>query len=82
MLRRIDQSPLFARVLEGTSNFISRYRGLPVIIGVVLLIISMVLQIADVYADNQIMQVVGIITHHIGVLIALVGLLLATPIGK
>lgn len=82
MLRRIDQSPLFARVLEGTSNFISRYRGLPVIIGVVLLIISMVLQIADVYADNQIMQVVGIITHHIGVLIALIGLLLATPIGK
>ena len=82
MLRRIDQSPLFARLLEGISNFIARYRGLPIIFGIVLVFISMLLQISDVYSQSRILTLVGVVTHHVGVLIALIGLLIATPIGK
>jgi hypothetical protein len=82
MLHRIDQSPLFARALEGSSNFIARYRGLPVILGIILVLLSMILQIGDVYTQSKVITVAGIITHHVGVLIALIGLLLIVPIGK
>jgi hypothetical protein len=82
MLRRIDQSPLFARLLEGSSNFVARYRGLPVILGILLVFISMLLQIGDIYSQSRILTLAGVVTHHVGVLIALIGLLIAAPIGK
>jgi hypothetical protein len=82
MFRRIDESRLLARLLEGTSNFLARYRGLPIITGIILIVVSLVVQSADVYLESRMLTLVGVITHNLGVLIALIGLLVSTPIGK
>lgn len=82
MLKRLDESAILTRLLENTSNSLARWRGLPVVLGIVLIIISMVLQSVDVYSANRIVTLAGVITHNLGVLIALIGLLIATPIGK
>lgn len=82
MLRRIDQSRFLSKTLERISNFVAKYRGLPVVVGIILVILSMVVQSVDVYAENNTIELAGVILHNLGVLIALIGLLVAIPLGK
>jgi hypothetical protein len=82
MLKRIDRSPWLSKLLEKTSNLLAKQRGLPVVIGIALVIIGFVLQAANVYLESKGIQLVGVVMHNGGVLIALIGLLLANPLGK
>ena len=82
MFKRIDESSWLANRIARFSEFMARRRGLPVVIGIGLVIISFVLQLVDVYATSQVLHLVGVITLNIGILIALIGLLLADPLGK
>lgn len=82
MLKRIDESEFLSSVLQKFSNGLARQRGLPVVIGIIFVIISFVLQSINVFADSNLLELLGVATHHLGVLIALIGLLLATPLGK
>ncbi len=82
MFKRIDRSPALARFLERLSAALARQRGLPVIIGVLLIAISFVVQLVNVYAPSQTLDLVWTITHHLGLIIALIGLLLVQPLGN
>ena len=82
MFKRIDRSPLLGKWIERLSMFLARRRGLPVVIGIFLVIVSFILQIWDVYALSQPLHIVAIVFQNLGILIALVGLLLAEPLGK
>lgn len=82
MFKRIDRSPTLARWIEGLSTFLARRRGLPVVVGIALVIVSFVLQLVDVYSASQALRVLGVIFQHVGILLALIGLLLAEPLGK
>lgn len=82
MFKRIDRSPALARFLERMSAALARQRGLPVIIGVLLIVISFVVQLINVYAPSQTLDLIWTITHHLGLIIALIGLLLVQPLGS
>lgn len=82
MLKRIDESPFLLRILAFLSNFLAKQRGLPGVVGVLLIIISLVVSLINVSADSVFLEYVSILTHHIGVLIAIIGLLLSNPLGK
>ena len=82
MMKQIDQSGLLLRLLEQFSNFLAKKRGLPMVIGIAFVVVGFVFQTAAVYSDNTFIDLVGVITHNLGVLIALIGILLATPLGK
>ncbi len=82
MLKRLDKSPLLLRTLAFLSNFLAKQRGLPAVIGVVFIIVSLIVQTINVSADSVFLEYVGILTHHVGVLIAIIGLLLSNPLGK
>ena len=82
MFRRIDRSPFLSRLLEKLSTLLARQRGLPVVVGIGFVIVGFVLQLLDIYTDNRLIQVLGLVAHCGGVLIALIGLLLAEPLGK
>ena len=47
-----------------------------------IVIIGFVLEMLNFSANNQTIELIVIITHNAGVLIALIGLVLATPLGK
>ncbi len=81
-MKRIDQSPGLAKFIAGLSEFMAKRRGLPVIIGIGLVIVSFVLQLFDVYSTSQLLHLIGVITQNLGILIALIGLLLAEPLGR
>ena len=82
MLKWLDHSKLLSGIVDWFSNFLARQRGLPVIVGIVLVGISLVIQSAAVYADTRFLELIGVIVQHAGVLIALIGLLLAAPLGR
>jgi len=82
MFKRIDESSWLASRIASFSEFMAKRRGLPVVIGIALVVISFVLQLIDVYSTSRILHLIGVITLNIGILIALIGLLLSDPLGK
>lgn len=82
MFKRIDESSWLANRIASLSEFMAKRRGLPVVIGIGLIIVSFVLQLVDVYATSQTLHLIGVITLNLGILISLIGLLLADPLGK
>lgn len=82
MFKRIDRSPMLARWIERLSTFLARRRGLPVVAGIVLVIVSFVLQLLDIYAASQLLRLCAVVLQNVGILMALIGLLLAEPLGK
>ena len=82
MLKRIDESQFLIKLLERLSRLLAKQRGLPIVIGVALVTVGLVLQLINVSMDNMVVEIAGISAHSAGVLIALIGLMLATPLGK
>jgi hypothetical protein len=82
MFRRIDESKLLIGLLERLSNLLAKQRGLPVVIGIVLILVGFILQMINVAVDSSAIEFLGVITHNTGVLIALIGLTLSIPLGK
>ena len=82
MFKFIDRSPLLARLLENLSAALARQRGLPIVVGVILVAVSFVIQLVNVYNPSQALDLAWTITHHLGLLFALIGLLMVEPLGQ
>lgn len=82
MFKFIDQSSSLARLLVWFSEFMAKRRGLPVVIGIGLVIISLIIQVVSVNNGSKSLQLAGVIIQHVGILAALIGLLLAEPLGR
>lgn len=82
MFKKIDESSWLANRIASLSEFMAKRRGLPVVVGIGLIIVSFVMQLIDVYQTSQILHLLGVVTLYVGILMALIGLLLADPLGK
>jgi hypothetical protein len=82
MFKRLDRSSAVAKMIASVSEFMAKRRGLPVVIGIVVVILSFIIQLVDAFSPSKFLNVLGIIMQNSGILIALVGLLLAEALGK
>lgn len=82
MFKRIDRSPALARLLENLSATLARQRGLPIVIGVLLVAVSFIIQLVNVATPSQTLDLLWTITLHVGLLSALIGLLMVEPLGQ
>ena len=82
MFKQINRSQKLARLIEYMSTLLAKQRGLPVVVGIALVIVSFIIQVVDVYAQSELLNLIGVMSLHVGVLAALIGLLLAEPLGK
>ncbi len=82
MMQKLDQSPGLIRLLNRTSSVFARRRGLPVITGIALVAVSLILALINLGAESQLLSLLQIIAHHVGVILALIGLLLVQPLGN
>jgi nucleoside recognition membrane protein YjiH len=82
MFRQIDRSRTLARSLEGLSNRLARRRGLLPLLGVLLIIISFIVRLAMFVFPHPALDLTWTITHHLGIILAFVGLLLVEPLGR
>lgn len=81
MFKRIDRSPSLARLLERMSSTLARQRGLPTVIGVLLIAISFVVDLVNQGTPSPTLGLIWSITHHLGLIIAFIGLLMIEPLG-
>jgi TRAP-type mannitol/chloroaromatic compound transport system permease small subunit len=82
MFRQLDRSRTISRSLEGLSARLARRRGLLPLIGVLLVVISFVIRLIMLASPLPILDLAWTLTHHIGILMALIGLLLVEPLGR
>lgn len=82
MFKRIDRSRTLGRWLESLSAMLARQRGLPVVAGVGFIALSFVVSVINIYVDSQLLELIWSVTHHLGIIVALAGLLLVEPLGK
>jgi hypothetical protein len=82
MFKRIDESTWLARRIAALSEYLAKRRGIPVVLGIFILIISCVLQVIHVYAPSQGLALAGIILMYLGILFALIGFLVSEALGK
>jgi hypothetical protein len=82
VFKRLDQSSGLARLIEALGNFLARQRGLPVVVGIVLVVISFVVQLLNVFVGSGVLELIGVVVLHLGIISALVGLLLAEALGS
>jgi hypothetical protein len=82
MFKRIDESPLLVRLLARVSNFLARRKGLPMVVGILLIIVAMIIELLNISLGSPVLQVIHIVLHYGGLLLALIGFLLAEPLGK
>lgn len=82
MFKRIDESPLLVRLLARFSAFLSKNKGLPVVVGIALIVVATILQVINVSANSATLELFQIVIQAVGLLLALIGLLLAEPLGK
>lgn len=82
MFKRIDESQGLARLIEMLSGTMAKQRGLPVVIGIALVIISLIVQSINTFADVAWLELIGVILLHGGILFGLIGLLVSEALGK
>ncbi len=82
MLKRIDESKFLSRIIDGLSETVARQRGLPVVAGIALVIVAFVVQLLNVYANNTLLELAGVILQNVGILAALIGMAVSAALGK
>jgi hypothetical protein len=82
MFRRVDRSPVLARFIAFISEFVAKRRGLPAVIGILLVVISFVIQLLNFYVQSPLLDFVAVVTLYVGILTALIGLLVSEALGK
>jgi len=83
LYRQIDRSPRLSVWLQALSNNLSRRRGLPTLIAIGLIFISLILHlIIDLFPTGHFVIVLADLFLHLGILIGLLGVLLAEPLGR
>lgn len=82
MFKQIDRSKRLGRLIDLTSSGLAKRRGLPMVIGILLVAIALILQIVAALLNSRPIDLIATIIHSVGVLFALIGLTVSTPLGK
>lgn len=82
MFKWINESSVLARFLERLSATMAKQRGLPIVIGVLLVAVGFVVQVINIIDPSKTLELVWAITLHGGLLLALIGILLVEPLGQ
>ena len=82
LTEQFDRSRRFGKILTFISERLSHYRGVPILIGVVLVPISLVVHIVAQVTGAGGWEIAGDVVLHVAIFIALLGVLLAEPLGK
>jgi predicted phage tail protein len=82
MFRQIDGSQRISSLIERLSAWLARRRGLPIVLGILLIIISFILQIINGANPSAAVDTAATITLYLGLLLALIGIALVEPLGR
>lgn len=75
------ESPLLVRLITQLSAWLAKQRGLPLVVGIIFVAGGGVLEFVNIWADNQIVEVIEVVFRNFGILTALIGIALLEPLG-
>lgn len=75
------ESPPLVRLITQLSAWLAKQRGLPLVVGIIFIAGGGVLEFINIWADNQMVEVVEVIFRNFGILTALIGIALLEPLG-
>ena len=82
LLNWLDRLPQIKALIKWLSATLAAQRGLPLIVAIVFIVISLLLHIWAAVSHNEIVMLCADSVLHIGLLIGLIGVLLAAPLGR
>lgn len=90
LLKRIDRSRRLSHLIDAISSSMATQRGLPILIGISLLVLSWIghgivlaaLVASDSFESNLYWLCIPLSLFHVGVLFGFVGVLIAIPLGQ
>ncbi|MCC7450412.1 MAG: hypothetical protein IT324_23535 [Anaerolineae bacterium] len=82
LYRSLDQSPRLKELLKWLSLWLAAKRGLPVMAAIGLTVISLIVNILWVVSGNALVGLCGFAFLHLAILMGLVGVLFADPLGR
>lgn len=82
MFKRIDESQFLIKNLERLSTALAKQRGLPIIVGLALFVIGALLGFINLGVDSGVLAFFVLLFKDLGVIVAIIGLMLAQPLGE
>ncbi|MFC1959413.1 hypothetical protein ACFLYO_01765 [Chloroflexota bacterium] len=79
---KFNRSQRLEKLLSFISGSLANYRGVPILIGVGLIIVSLFINVIAIISDLKSLYLLGAIILHCALLLALIGFLLAEPLGR
>ena len=81
--KQIDQSKRLAAALKNVSSGLAQRRGLPLIVAIGLTILSLGVHLLMAFVpDSALLSVLASVLLHSAILIGLIGVLFAEPVGR
>jgi hypothetical protein len=82
MFKRIDASQFLIKNLERLSTALAKQRGLPIIVGLALFVIGTILGFINLGVASGVLAFFVLLFKDLGVIVAIIGLMLAQPLGE
>ena len=79
---RLNRSRTLGGLIAFFSRYLANYRGIPILAGILGVLISLVFQLVGIAFEIRGLLVGGVVVLHCALLVALIGVLLAEPLGK
>ena len=81
-MKQVDQSSSLISLLTRLSSWLSKQRGLPIVIGIIFIAGGGILEFVNILYNNPLVSMIEVIFHHFGLITALVGIALLEPLGR
>lgn len=82
MFQRLDRSRRISSMIERLSGWLARRRGLPIVAGIGLVLVSFVCALINGASPSPVLHTAATFTLYAGLLLALIGILLVEPLGR
>jgi len=79
---RLNRSRILGSLIEFFATRLARYRGIPILLGVVLTVVSFIIHIIAVLTGYTGWYVAAFTVLHLAIFSGLLGILLAEPLGR
>lgn len=82
-MKRFDQSPVISERLQNLSTGLSRRRGLPLMVGIGLVVLSLFVHILlALIPGSVLLSVLAFLILHIAILVGFISIAIMEPIGR
>lgn len=82
LLGTLNSSRTLGRLITFFSMALARNRGVPILVGIILVVISLVVHVLAAVTDDVGWRIVAFVVLHVAIFTGLLGVLLAEPLGR